>query len=117
MLKSKIAHQFNTLYAAFRENAKIFHRSSLWHHIREIHIKSHECCAACGGTKMLQVHHIVPVHIDPSLELDLNNLITLCMGPKECHLNVGHKGSWRDYNSNVKVDSKKLLTENKSNKK
>ena len=34
-------------------------------------------CARCGGTNALVVHHIKPVHVDPTLELAPDNLITL----------------------------------------
>lgn len=39
----------------------------------------------------------MPFNLDPSLELDPSNLITLCMGEKECHLHIGHGGSFKQY--------------------
>jgi hypothetical protein len=50
---------------------------------------------------MLQVHHILPFHLNPQLELDPSNLITLCMGKLECHLIIGHGGDYKDYNPSV----------------
>lgn len=60
---------------------------------------------ACGGVKLLQVHHKKPFHLDPSLELDLTNLITLCMGKAECHLLLGHGGSFKAYNPTIQADA------------
>ena len=41
-------------------------------------------------------------------ELDLNNLITLCMD-KECHLKVGHGNDFKDYNPDVEADAARVL--------
>ena len=68
-------------------------RSSQWGSIRAKHLKDHSTCAACGGTDKLEVHHKVPFHVHPELELDLTNLITLCEADKNgicCHLGFGH---------------------------
>jgi hypothetical protein len=67
-------------------------------------------CACCGSTKKLNVHHKKPFHLFPELELDLNNLITLCMD-KECHLKIGHGGDFKDYNPNVEEDCKKIKSD------
>ena len=44
----------------------------------------------------------MPFHLDPALELDPTNLITLCMDEKECHLHIGHGGSFKQYNPEVR---------------
>ena len=44
----------------------------------------------------------------PELELDPNNLITLCMGENSCHLDIGHGGSFRAYNQDVLDDAEKF---------
>jgi hypothetical protein len=51
----------------------------------------------------------MPFHLDPNKELDTTNLITLCMGEKECHLHIGHGGSFRQYNPNVRTDAATVL--------
>lgn len=84
-------------------------RSSGWSKLEKEFIKLYPACAACGTKKSLQVHHILPFHIYPELELDKGNLITLCRGSKDCHLNVGHGNNFRAWNPNVKEDSKNLL--------
>ena len=76
-------------------------RSRHWREVRKEHLKANPTCKMCGGRKRLQVHHILPVHLYPSLELDRTNLITLCRGKKygvDCHLLIGHLGDFKTYN-------------------
>lgn len=84
-------------------------RSGEWRAVEKHFLETNPTCAACGGKKMLNVHHIIPFHIDRKLELDINNLITLCMGKKECHLKIGHKNNFRLYNENVRKDAANIL--------
>jgi hypothetical protein len=65
-------------------------------------------CAACGSRHLVDVHHVVPFHIDRTLELDLGNLITLCRWRRH-HLKVGHLGDWTRYNEHVREDAARLL--------
>lgn len=88
-----------------RKKAK---RSPQWASVRDRWLKVNVCCAACTGTTRLQVHHVQPFHLDPWLELDPKNLITLCMGKPECHLRIGHGDSWKAYNPQVKSDALKF---------
>ena len=83
-------------------------RSSKWRSVRDAHIKSHPFCAVCGGTKKLNVHHIQPFHLNPDLELDPHNLISLCESKRHglnCHLLIGHLGNFRRINSESVTDS------------
>lgn len=75
-------------------------RSPRWREVRAEHILKEPVCQACGKTAKLDVHHIVPVAIDKSRELDPENLITLCNQP--CHLVFGHFMSYYCYNSAVR---------------
>lgn len=78
-------------------------RSSQWPAVRIAHLKVEPACAFCGRTEDLQVHHVVPFHIDPSKELDPGNLITLCgHGGHNCHLVWGHLGSYERSNPDVR---------------
>lgn len=77
-------------------------RSYQWRKVRNNFIQDFPTCAACGKGKNLQVHHIVPVSVDPTKELDYNNLITLCASP--CHLLFGHLNNYRSYNVDVVKD-------------
>lgn len=84
-------------------------RSNLWQKIRRDFLKLNPICAVCGGKEKLEVHHIVPFHVDPSLELDLKNLITLCESKKKgsnCHLLFGHLGDYKKFNKDVIKDAK-----------
>ena len=80
-------------------------RSPKWPKVRKEYLKKHPNCASCGKKKLIgmQVHHIVPFHIDPSKELDEENFITLCDNPR-CHLDKGHLGFWQSWNVNVIED-------------
>lgn len=77
-------------------------RSSKWPAVRAEHLKKHSVCMACGSTTDLAVHHKIPVHLDPSKELDPNNLITLCQkSGRNCHFIVGHACDWTGYSPDV----------------
>ena len=86
-------------------------RSPQWDTVRKAHLKNEPMCRACNGTDKLQVHHIKPFHIFPDLELEPTNLITLCECDKECHLIIGHKGNFKNYNPMVISDIKKYRIE------
>lgn len=62
-------------------------------------------CRCCGSSKNLNVHHIKPFHLDPALECDPTNLVTLC---REHHFNIGHKGNWKGENPNVCGDCDRM---------
>ena len=83
-------------------------RSSKWPEVRKAHLTKEPKCAACGGDHKLEVHHVIPFNIDPSLELIPENLLTLCESKKygvNCHLFFGHLGDYRNYNPNSINDS------------
>lgn len=82
-------------------------RSRKWPKVRKMFmltVVGSDVCAGCGTKKKLQVHHIIPFSIDPTLELAFKNLLTLCMGFCNCHSTFGHLGSWRSYNPDVEED-------------
>jgi len=49
------------------------------------------CCQLCNTTKLLQLHHILPVKSNYDEVLNPLNMIILC---KNCHLVKAHMGSW-----------------------
>lgn len=71
-------------------------------------------CRWCGKTSKdvkLVGHHILPFHLFPHLELDLNNVITLCqpIGGGD-HLHRGHttasgKCGWECYNPDIVAEA------------
>lgn len=75
-------------------------RKGQWHRLRKEHLCKEPACVACGRENNLEVHHIIPVHINPNRELDPDNLITLCA--EKCHLVFGHFMSYHCYNSDVR---------------
>lgn len=83
-------------------------RSSKWPSVRRIHLNLYPTCVACGSKKKIEVHHIVPFHTAPFLELSSYNLLTLCERKKygiNCHLSLGHIGNYREINPDVKEDA------------
>ena len=66
------------------------------------HRKKHPRCAWCGRDDGgLAVHHIRPVKFFPYLASQPENLLTLCHSSRDCHLVVGHMGSWHTWNRYV----------------
>lgn len=92
---------FRRLFAAVGPD-DVFGRSGRWPSVRAARLKRQPKCIACGRDKDLEVHHVMPYHLDPSLELDDGNLVTLCAEP--CHLVFGHCFSWRRWNPSVRED-------------
>jgi 5-methylcytosine-specific restriction endonuclease McrA len=94
----------------YRENHKDKYPSN-WEEIEKSMIAKQPYCSLCGDEgkeegNELQVHHIVPVHIDISKNGDENNLIVLC---HHCHLRVAHCGDYEKYyNLDIKRDSKEV---------
>ena len=100
-----LQHLVNVAHSIIREKiVKKVTRSSAWPKVEKAHLVDHDFCAACGSKKRLQVHHCVPFHDNPALELDPTNLITLCMDTPECHLKIGHGGAFKQFNPNVVAD-------------
>jgi 5-methylcytosine-specific restriction endonuclease McrA len=77
-------------------------RSPKWSEVRKSHLASQNKCQVCLSKKKLEVHHVIPVNVDASKELDFSNLITLC---RPCHLLFGHLGSWYSWNDDVRLDA------------
>lgn len=77
-------------------------RSPRWSSVRRTFIKKHPYCALCGTDKNIEAHHVIPFSQNPLLELDENNLITLC-APH--HLLCGHLMAWRSWNTEVRKDA------------
>lgn len=88
----------------FGKSIRYATRSGRWKTIRKEFLKNNGVCAACGTSRDLEVHHIVPVHIDGSKELEIDNLITLCA--ESCHILFGHLMDFKSYNPSVQEDCK-----------
>ena len=74
-------------------------RDSRWPAVRALHLKREPVCRACGTKEALEVHHRLPFHTHPDLELDDGrdgtgrdgNLLTLCRDRKSTRLNSSHR--------------------------
>ena len=66
-----------------REDSIKFYRSEEWKDLKKRFKESlprgSRKCSCCGEKKRLQVDHIIPISIDPSKRLDINNLQILCV--------------------------------------
>ena len=87
-------------------------RSGHWKSVQREFISQHPVCEACG-CKPVNVHHQIPFHYvtavgRPDLELEVSNLITLCVDHVEQHhLLLGHLDNFKSYNPNVTSDVEK----------
>ena len=83
------------LHSSILPEANGSERSGKWSAVERAQLASHPNCQRCGRTPeqcekadmKLQVHHKRPFHAHPELELDPDNLITLC---DECHGTDAH---------------------------
>lgn len=83
-----------------RRNADdLFGRSGQWPRVRREHLEREPACIACGRADDLEVHHVVPYHIDKALECDPANLCSMC---RPCHLSVGHAYDWKSWRPDVR---------------
>lgn len=79
-------------------------RSPEWARLSKAYKRKIGVCEGCGYPHFLQVHHIIPFHIRPDLELESWNWIVLCEPPhrvRKCHLILGHLGDFKQYNPDV----------------
>ena len=77
-------------------------RSSKWPRVRREHLAREPRCQWCGAKSKLEIHHVKSFHLFPELELNPENLITLCECHVDCHLKHGHLGNWRINNELIK---------------
>ena len=107
MIKT-IKHGYNLLKDKFKDVGLKKKRSSEWHKVREEFLEENPECAICGTNKKINVHHKKPFHLYPELELDKNNLVTLCMSKMECHFLIGHGSDFKCFNPYLESDIKIL---------
>jgi len=81
-------------------------RSSHWRGFSKEVKKEVGHCEACDSKWFLALHHILPFHLHPELELDRNNCIVLC---RKCQFIFGHLRYWKSWNISIRRDAKILL--------
>ena len=113
MLKA-ITHGINLLRHSLRDVGVSAKRSNKWPTVEKHFLEANPTCAVCGGTKRLNVHHIRPFHIFPELELDTSNLITMCMGEKECHLKISHGSNFKAYCPKIRQYAEEIKNKKKT---
>ena len=91
------------MFGWLKKQVDLYGRSGRWATVRRQHLEREPACAACGRAKDLEVHHIRPYHERPELELDPENLVTLCADP--CHLTFGHLLNFTRSNPHVREDA------------
>jgi hypothetical protein len=102
MIKTLALHLVATISSAARDLAVSSKRSAEWPSVEKEFLRENGACAICGAKQRLQVHHKVPFHLRPELELQTSNLVTLCMSfSRECHLRIGHGGDFRAFNPSI----------------
>lgn len=84
---------------------KIEARSRQWPRVERTFLEQNPKCIVCGRTAVT-AHHVVPVHIDPSLELEPTNLVPVCEPASGHHLWLGHLGDWSSWNPLVQRDAR-----------
>ena len=70
-------------------------RSPKWKTVRKLFIAENPVCVVSGLKTDLDVHHLVPFHRDPGLELVKSNLRTV---QRPFHYLLGHLCNWSTYN-------------------
>ena len=88
-------------------------RSPEWTELRNRFVHDHPVCVVCGSESDIQVHHLKTFKLWPGLELDYDNLVTLCISKRlgfNCHLEIGHGGSYKYYNPYIKDDITSVKT-------
>ena len=83
-----------------RQLRVLHYERSQWKHVRAAHLNKFPACEACGRTRNVEVHHIIPVAVNPRRKLDPDNLMTLCATP--CHIVFGHLMCYHCYNKDVR---------------
>jgi hypothetical protein len=58
-------------------------------------------CVLCASVLSLQVHHIIPLSKNSDLNLNMDNLVTLC---KICHVTKAHKDSWVNVDPDIQTE-------------
>lgn len=82
-------------------------RSPKWRKLRKVFITQYPLCFVCRSKKKVEVHHKIPFHIAPDLELKAENLVSLCENKRFgicCHQLLGHLGNYRRINVSIEED-------------
>ena len=112
-----IVHGYRLTQHAVRDRKIKARRSPKWPAIEKKVLEEHKGgCIACGSNDNLTVHHIIPFHIAPELELVESNLAVFCMSKdRHCHLLVAHAGDFKGYSASPISDASAIYIMYKTN--
>lgn len=83
---------------------ELFGRAGAWPRVRREHLSKEPNCVVCGRRPSRpEVHHVQSYHEHPELELDPDNLATVCDEP--CHQMFGHLRNWKKINPHFREDA------------
>lgn len=99
------------LFGWFCKRHLLAARSPKWNAVKTAFLKKHPKCAVCETETNVEVHHIVPFHMDKTRELDTTNLMSMC---KCHHFTFGHLCNWKKVNCMIVRDAKEWNAKIKS---
>lgn len=86
-------------------------RHSGWGPASHLYVLRYPSCYVCGrlvwkGLKAVcpySIHHALPFHLYPELEMDEANWVTVCEYRSfNCHFVAGHLLDWRSWNADIR---------------
>lgn len=91
------------IFSSFIDRATWKPRSKQWRKTQKEFLAANPACIACGSKEKLEVHHLLPFHINAALENEFSNLATFC---RKHHYGIGHgETSWKAWNDQAKADA------------
>lgn len=108
-LLTHLRHAMRVHASEKHEAAKKKERPAAVTEAQHHYVKAHPACEACGCNVHVQGHHVVGYRDSAELAADPSNFISLCMGPSECHLLIGHGDDFHFNNPNVRADAAAAL--------
>lgn len=72
-----------------------------WQKLREMVLRRHPICEQCRRVKATEVHHIVPIRVDPRARLDQDNLLAVCHA---CHIKLEQRTADLEEGRTRKID-------------
>jgi hypothetical protein len=83
-------------------------RSPKWRALQQRFVREKKCCFITRLRVDLEVHHKIPYHVRPDLELEWDNL---CLLTRPVHYLIGHHCNWAYYNQNFEEEAARLAEE------
>ena len=83
---------------------------------------THPECAICGNPNNIEIHHVIPVHIDITMSCNFKNFVSACDSNNNgCHRWLCHFGDFKNkWNLNIRqyaIASRLFLVKTQPNRK